>query len=101
MAKHTKTASRPNVAVTGIWRMGRYGATALSQPPTGKKETTMNSPPIIVSGTIDTMPARMADRYVFSLSTVSGGTTYLFRRAVADLTRAPSAGGAVEPDPMR
>ena len=35
----------------------------------------MNTPPMIVSGTIETMPARMADMYVFSLSAVSGGTT--------------------------
>jgi len=34
----------------------------LSQPFTGRKEITMNKPPMIVSGTMDTMPARMADR---------------------------------------
>ena len=62
MAKQTKTASRPNVAVTGTCSSGRYGATTLSQPVTGRKETIMNSPPMIVSGTTDTMPARMADR---------------------------------------
>jgi hypothetical protein len=28
----------------------------------------MKNPPMIVSGTIETMPARMADKYVFSLS---------------------------------
>ena len=43
----------------------------------------MNRPPMMVSGTTDTIPARMADMYVFSLSAVSAGTTYLFRNPLA------------------
>ena len=42
----------------------------------------MNNPPMIVSGTTDTIPARIADIYVFSLSAVSGGTTYRLRNPV-------------------
>ena len=38
---------------------------------------------MIVSGTMATIPARMAFMYVFSLTTVSGGTTYLFKNPVA------------------
>lgn len=30
---------------------------------------------MIVSGTTETIPARMAERYVFSLTAVSAGTT--------------------------
>ena len=50
----------------------------------------MKSPPIMVSGTTDTIPARMAESQVFSLRTVSGGTTYLFSHSVALLTAPPA-----------
>jgi hypothetical protein len=63
----------------------------LSQPVTGRKATMMNSPPMIVSGTTDTIPARMADKYVFSLSAVSAGTIRLFRNPVAWFIRPPLA----------
>src|SRR5690349_5643897 len=39
----------------------------------------MKQPPMIVSGTTDTIPARIADIKVFSHSAVSGGTTYRFK----------------------
>ena len=38
------------------------GATRASQPATGRCATIMKSPPMIVSGTIATIPARMAER---------------------------------------
>ena len=61
MARQTTRPSMPNVAVTGICSSGSQGATIASQPGTGRYETTMNRPPMIVSGTTDTMPARIAD----------------------------------------
>jgi hypothetical protein len=74
MEKHATTASRPNVAVTGICSSARYGATRASHPLTGRCETIMNSPPMIVSGTTATIPALIAERYVFSPSAVSART---------------------------
>src|SRR5437868_15449098 len=38
----------------------------------------MNKPPMIVSGTTDTIPARMADMYAFSLNAINTGSRRLF-----------------------
>ena len=61
MAKHTNTASKPNVAWTGICSSSEYGATTVCHRATGNSAMIMNRPPMIVSGTIETMPARIAD----------------------------------------
>src|SRR6185503_10042829 len=49
----------------------------------GRLATIVKRPPIMVSGTTETIPARMADRYVFSLTAVRAGTRYLLRTPVA------------------
>ena len=61
IAKHTNTASIPNVAVTGTCSSGRCFSMRASHPGTGRYENTMNIPPMIVSGTTVTIPVRMAD----------------------------------------
>src|SRR5712671_2273630 len=86
MEKQTKTESKPNVAVTGTCSNWRYGATILSHPLTGRNAAMMKTPPMIVSGTTETIPARMAERYRFSLTLVSAGTSRLLRKVVAAVT---------------